>query len=110
MHDVQKAHADAAGQAADAPVENQAGAAHLPQNPAGALHRRDLNLDRFWPLFFDQLGWWSGASQPLELNPKSEIEMAGMHPSVGHKRFGKISPDRCGYGFDFSKAFLLQQA
>jgi hypothetical protein len=40
--------------------------------------------------------------------PKSEIKMAGLHPSVGHKRFGKISPDRCGYGFDFSKAFLLQ--
>jgi hypothetical protein len=42
------------------------------------------------------------------LNPKSEIEMAGLHQSVGHKRFGKISPDRCGYGCDFSKAFLLQ--
>jgi hypothetical protein len=34
--------------------------------------------------------------------------MAGLHPSVGHKRFGKISPDRCGHGFDFSKPFLLQ--
>jgi len=42
-------------------------------------------------------------------NPKSEIKMAGLHPSVGHKRFGKISPVRCGYGFDFSKSFLLQQ-
>ncbi len=35
--------------------------------------------------------------------------MAGLHQSAGHKRFGKISPDRCGYGFDFSKPFLLQQ-
>jgi hypothetical protein len=42
------------------------------------------------------------------LNPKSEIKMAGLHPSVGHKRFGKISPDRCGYGCDFSKPFLRQ--
>jgi hypothetical protein len=41
-------------------------------------------------------------------NPKSEIEMAGLHQSVGHKRFGKISPDHRGYGFNFSKPFLLQ--
>jgi hypothetical protein len=34
--------------------------------------------------------------------------MAGLHQSLGHKRFGKISPDRWGYGFDFSKPFLLQ--
>jgi hypothetical protein len=34
--------------------------------------------------------------------------MTSLHQSVGHKRFGKISPDRSGYGFDFSKAFLLQ--
>jgi hypothetical protein len=47
--------------------------------------------------------------QRVSLNPKSEIKMAGLHQSVGHKRFGKISPDRCGYGFDFSKSFLLQQ-
>jgi hypothetical protein len=40
--------------------------------------------------------------------PKTEIKMAGLHPSVGHKRFEKISPDRCGYGCDFSKPFLRQ--
>jgi hypothetical protein len=43
------------------------------------------------------------------LNPKSETKLAGLRQSVGHKRFGRISPDHCGYGFDFSKPFLLQQ-
>jgi hypothetical protein len=43
-----------------------------------------------------------------DLNPKSEIEMANLRQSVGRKRLGKISPDRCGYGFDFSKVFPLQ--
>ncbi len=42
------------------------------------------------------------------LNPNSEIKMAGLHQSLGHKRFGKISPDHCGYAGDFSKVFLLQ--
>jgi hypothetical protein len=48
------------------------------------------------------------ASSVGGLSPKSEIKTAGLHQSVGQKRFGKISPDHCGYGFDFSKTFLLQ--
>ncbi len=42
------------------------------------------------------------------LNPNSEIKTAGLYQSLGHKRFGKISPDHCGYAGDFSKVFLLQ--
>jgi len=36
------------------------------------------------------------------------MEMAALHQAVGRKRFEKIS-ERYGYGFDFSKSFLLQQ-
>ncbi len=42
------------------------------------------------------------------LNPKIEIQKAGLHQSTGRKHVGKILPGRFGYGFDFSKEVPLQ--
>jgi len=38
-------------------------------------------------------------------HPNSEIKTASRHQSLGHKRFGKISPDPCGYAGDFPNRF-----
>ena len=51
---------------------------------------------------------WHLRCQKYAIVPKTEIKMANLHQSLGHKRLGKISPDRCGYGFAFSNPFLLQ--
>ncbi len=47
-------------------------------------------------------------SNDSRLNPENEIQMARLPQSIGRKLFGKFSPDRFGYGFDFSKEFPLQ--
>ncbi len=44
----------------------------------------------------------------MKFNPKNEIPKANLRQSTGRKLFGKILPDRFGYGFDFSKEFPLQ--
>jgi hypothetical protein len=42
------------------------------------------------------------------MNLKLAVEGCDLAQFFGHKRFGKISPDRCGYRLDFSEGFLLQ--
>ena len=41
-------------------------------------------------------------------DPKNEIQRPNLPLFTGRKHFGKTSPDRFGYGFDFSEEFSLQ--
>jgi hypothetical protein len=51
---------------------------------------------------------WPELPRGATFNLKSEIEIANLRQSLGHKRIEKISPDRFGHGFDFFDPFLLQ--